>query len=157
MVDGAPAQGPPPPGGVAMKRYAMFVIPALGLVAVIVGFLLFNLSDALVYYRTPTEMVEEVRADPDGRMRLGGQVEAGTVVSIDGGVEFVVSDGQNAIPVSHSGAPQQLFQEGIGVVVEGSWDGARFHSDTMIVKHDEQYRTDDGEVYETPHEVSDQG
>jgi len=140
-----------------MKRYAMFVIPALGLVAIIVGFLLFNLSDALVYYRTPTEVLEEVQADPDGRMRLGGQVEAGTIATVGDGVEFVVTDGINAIPVSHTGAPQQLFQEGIGVVVEGSWDGTRFHSDTMIVKHDEQYRTDDGEVYEAPHEVSDRG
>ena len=132
------------------KRYAMFVIPAIGLVAIIVGFLVFNLSDALVYYRTPTEVLEEVTADPENRMRLGGQVEAGTVVSTDDGVEFVVSDGINAIEVSHTGAPQQLFQEGIGVVVEGAWDGTRFHSDTMIVKHDEQYRTDD-EVYEPPH------
>lgn len=140
-----------------MKRYAMFVIPALGVVAVIVGFLLFNLSDALVYYRTPTEVLDEVQPDPDGRMRLGGQVEAGSVVATDGGVDFMVTDGINAIEVSHTGAPQQLFQEGIGVVVEGSWDGTRFHSDTMIVKHDEQYRTEDDEVYEAPHEVSEGG
>ena len=125
--------------------------------AVIVGFLMFNLSDALVYYRTPTEVIQEVQADPDARMRLGGQVETGTVVATDGGVEFMVTDGVNAIQVSHTGTPQQLFQEGIGVVVEGSWDGSEFSSDTMIVKHDEQYRTDDGEVYEAPHEVSDQG
>ena len=31
-----------------MKRYAMFVVPAIGLVVIIVGFLVFNLSDALV-------------------------------------------------------------------------------------------------------------
>ncbi len=134
------------------KRYAMFVIPAIGLVAIIVGFLIFNLSDALVYYRTPTEVLEEVTADPDNRMRLGGQVEAGTIVATTDGVDFVVTDGVNAIEVSHTGSPQQLFQEGIGVVVEGAWDGSRFHSDTMIVKHDEQYRTDD-EVYEPPHDV----
>ncbi len=133
-----------------MKRYAMFVVPAIGLVVIIVGFLVFNLSDALVYYRTPTEVVQEVAPDPAGRMRLGGQVEAGTVVGTADGVDFVVSDGTTAISVSHTGSPQQLFQEGIGVVVEGSWDGSRFHSDTMIVKHDEQYRTDDG-VYEPPH------
>ena len=58
-----------------------------------------------------------------------------------------VTDGREAIAVVHTGAPQELFSEGIGVVVEGTWDGAVFHSDTMLVKHDEQYRTDDG-VYE---------
>jgi cytochrome c-type biogenesis protein CcmE len=134
-----------------MRRYALFVIPALGLVAVIVGFLFFNLSDALVYYRTPSEVVEDVQADSVARFRLGGQVDAGSVVDTEEGVEFVVTDGVTAIPVSHTGSPQQLFQEGIGVVVEGTWDGSRFHSDTMIVKHDEQYRTEDGAEYEPPH------
>jgi cytochrome c-type biogenesis protein CcmE len=38
-----------------------------------------------------------------------------------------------------------LFQEGIGVVVEGTWDGTNFHSDTMLVKHDETYTSDEGE------------
>jgi cytochrome c-type biogenesis protein CcmE len=134
-----------------MRRYALFVIPALGLVAVIVGFLFFNLSDALVYYRTPSEVIEDVQADAAARFRLGGQVDAGSVVDTDEGVDFVVTDGVTAIAVSHTGSPQQLFQEGIGVVVEGTWDGSRFHSDTMIVKHDEQYRTEDGEEYEPPH------
>ena len=41
-----------------------------------------------------------------------------------------------------------MFKEGIGVVVEGEWDGATFYSDTMLVRHDEQYRTEDGELYE---------
>ena len=134
-----------------MRRYALFVIPALGLVAVIVGFLFFNLSDALVYYRTPSEVMDEVQADATARFRLGGQVDTGSVVDTEEGVEFVVTDGITAIPVSHTGSPQQLFQEGIGVVVEGTWDGSRFHSDTMIVKHDEQYRTEDGTDYEPPH------
>jgi len=26
--------------------------------------------------------------------------------------------------------------------VEGTWDGAQFNSDLMLVKHDEQYRSD---------------
>lgn len=137
-----------------MKRYRWFIFPTLGLVLLIVGFLMFNISDALVYYRTPTEVIQDVQPDASGRLRLGGQVEAGSVTEVDGGVEFIVTDGVNAIAVSHTGAPQQLFQEGIGVVVEGAWYGDRFHSDTMIVKHDEQYRTDDA-VYEEgeyPHE-----
>ena len=66
-----------------MRRYALFVIPALGLVAVIVGFLFFNLSDALVYYRTPSEVVDEVQADAAARFRLGGQVDTGSVVDTE--------------------------------------------------------------------------
>ncbi len=132
-----------------MKRYALFIVPALGLAAILVGFLVFNLNDALVYYRTPTEVIDAPNTETSDRLRLGGQVEGGSVVASEVGVSFVVTDGTNAIQVVHSGAPQQLFQEGIGVVVEGTWDGEVFSSDTMIIKHDEQYRTEDG-VYAPP-------
>jgi cytochrome c-type biogenesis protein CcmE len=130
-----------------MRRYARFVVPALGLVAVLVGFLLFNLKDSLVFFRTPTEVVQEAPAGASDRMRLGGQVVGGTIQDIDGGVAFDVTDGTTTIAVEHTGAPQQLFQEGIGVVITGTWDGEEFHSDEMMVKHDEQYRTEDGGVY----------
>jgi cytochrome c-type biogenesis protein CcmE len=153
VVDGGTvAQPPPPTGGVAVKRYALFVVPALGLVAIILGFLLFNLSDALVYYRTPSEVLQQSQIDATDRMRLGGQVVPGSVAETSEGVDFQVTDGHASIAVVHTGAPQQLFQEGIGVVVEGSWDGERFRSDTMIIKHDEQYRTEDGAVYTPPHD-----
>jgi len=130
------------------RRHWVFVVPALGLVAVIVGFLVFNLNEALVYYRTPTEVVEDATPDPDDRFRLGGQVLVGSLTETEGGVEFVVTDGKEAVNVAHTGTPQQLFQEGIGVVLEGAWDGSTFHSDEMIVKHDEQYRTETGDVYD---------
>ena len=131
-----------------MRRYGRFVIPALGLVVVLLGFLLFNLKDSLVFFRTPTEVVQEVTPGTEDRMRLGGQVVAGTIVEEDGSVAFDVTDGITTISASHPGAPQQLFQEGIGVVITGTWDGDLFRSDEMMVKHDEQYRTDDGSVYE---------
>ena len=132
-----------------MKRYLWFIVPAVGLAAVVVGYLLFNLNDTLVYYRTPSE-VRELAPDADTRLRLGGQVQGGSVVATADGVAFVVADETASIPVEHTGAPPQLFQEGAGVVVEGTWDGTAFHSDVMIVKHDEQYRTDDGNVYTPP-------
>lgn len=132
-----------------MGRYWRFVIPAAA-VAVVLVVLLLNLSSNLVFFRTPTEVLEEATVSTE-RMRVGGQVVPGSVVvTTDSGsdlVSFDVTDGREAIAVVHTGAPQELFSEGIGVVIEGTWDGAVFHSDTMLVKHDEQYRTEDG-VYE---------
>jgi len=130
-----------------VRAYWKFVVPAL--IAVVVLVLLgINLSSSLVYFNTPTELSSE--EEGDSRLRLGGQVVAGTVTDTTDGVSFDVTDGRTAILVMHTGAPQQLFQEGIGVVVEGTWDGAAFHSDTMLVKHDETYRTDDG-TYDPDH------
>jgi cytochrome c-type biogenesis protein CcmE len=127
-----------------VKRYWRFVLPA-GLGVVVLVVLLVNLSSSLVYFVTPAELVDGVV--DEGRTRLGGQVETGSVVVAAETVSFRVTDGRRAVAVLHRGAPQQLFKEGIGVVIEGTWDGAIFRSDTMLVRHDEQYRTDDG-VYE---------
>jgi len=130
-----------------MKRYRAFIVPAVGLIAIAIGFLVFSLNDSLIYFKTPTELL--VEPDSDARTRLGGQVVNGTIVESTTDITFEVTDGVEAITVIHSGAPQQLFQEGIGVVVEGVWRDGVFRSDTMIIRHDEQYRTRDG-TYELP-------
>jgi cytochrome c-type biogenesis protein CcmE len=138
-----------------MTRYKAFVIPAVGVIAVVVGFLVFgSLNDNLVYFHTPTE-AKQIMNDSPSRMRLGGQVVTGSVHSLgEEGVSFVVTDGTESVTVVHSGAPQQLFQEGIGVIVEGRFQGAEFHSDTMLIKHDEQYRSEDG-PYDSEHRSED--
>ncbi len=41
-----------------------------------------------------------------------------------------------------------MFAEGQGVIVEGVWDGIVFDSDTMLIRHDEQYRTEDNVKYD---------
>jgi cytochrome c-type biogenesis protein CcmE len=128
-----------------MKRYWRLVVPAV-VIAAIIGVLLVTLQSNLVFFNTPTELVSQTAGDD--RMRLGGEVVRGSVVESDSGVSFAVTDGRETVSVVHTGAPQDLFQEGIGVVVEGTWDGARFSSDSMIVSHDEQYRTEEGDVYE---------
>lgn len=130
-----------------MRRYWKFVVPALVAIAVL-AVLLFNLNSSLVYFNTPTELTKQ-EATTD-RLRLGGQVVEGSAATTTGGVDFMVTDGRETVPVIHVGAPPQLFEEGIGVVIEGVWDGGRFHSDTMLVKHDEQYRSEDG-VYDSDH------
>lgn len=122
-----------------------FIIPAVIVVLVAVGFFAFgNLNKNLVYYLTPSEAVQQ-RADfPDGeRFRLGGLVVDGSIEQTATGVVFEVTDGQNTIEIENEGAPPQLFQDGAGAVVEGSWAGDRFVSDVLIVKHDEQYNAED--------------
>jgi len=128
-------------------RYKAFVLPAAGLLVVLVGFVLWgNLNSNLVYYLEPTEAIDQ-RAEmgPDDRFRLGGQVVAGTLVEDGETAVFELSDGASTVLVHHDGLPPQLFREGIGAIVEGSWDGQVFHSDALIVKHDA--------TYEAPHDA----
>ena len=101
-------------------------------------------SGNLDYYVTPTELLEQQPA-PGERLRLGGQVVPGSVHDLGDGVGFVVTDGSTRMTVVHDGATPALFKTGVGVVLEGSYgaDGA-FHSDTMLVKHGEEYRPPTG-------------
>ena len=127
-----------------MRRYWRIVLPGAVIAVILVG-LLISLRSSLVFFNTPTELVGNAAGAQ--RQRLGGQVVAGSVAQNGEAVSFDVTDGRTTVTVHHSGAPQQLFQEGIGVVVEGTWDGDVFSSDFMLVSHDEQYRTEGGEVY----------
>ena len=116
-----------------------------------------GLSDNLVYYMSPTQLMEVGEEATEATVRLGGQVEPGTVnFDIDDNVlTFVLTDGDQEIPVNCTGAPPQMFREGIGVVVEGQLhaDGV-FHTDRVMVKHNNEYRApEEGErasdVYQT--------
>ncbi len=128
-------------------RYRAFLLPAFGVLAVLVGLIVsFSLNNNFVYYMTPSEAIES-RADfPDGRrFRLSGVVVSGTVEALNSGTRFeaIEPDGQTRISVVHTKSPPQLFQENIQVVLEGFWSGDEFHSDFMLIKHDEEYRVPD--------------
>lgn len=97
------------------------------------------LSGNLVYYVTPTELVADQPA-PGEYLRLGGQVVPGSVHDVGRGVGFVVTDGTTRMTVVHTGGTPALFQTGTGVVLEGTFADGAFHSDTMLVKHGEEYR-----------------
>lgn len=131
------------------------VLPALALLAAVVGGLVWiNLGENIVYYLTPSEAVEQRSGGggaAGGRFRLGGLVEEGSVEETAGGIRFAVGDGAASVEVVHTGAPPQLFRAGAGVVVEGAWEGDLFHSDVLLIDHDEQYRASGGGgAYEVP-------
>lgn len=125
-------------------KYKAFLIPAIGILVVLGGFILtFSLNDSFVYYMTPSEALEARPEFEDGRrFRLSGVVTPGSVEELAAGVRFVAQEreGADAVTVVHTRSAPQLFQENIEVVVEGAWEGDEFHSDFMLIKHDEEYR-----------------
>ena len=109
-----------------------------------------GLSGNLVYYKTPTEILNQGSSQVGDRVRVGGLVVPGSVVAEGGTVRFVITDGTTRLTVVNSGSVPALFRDGQGVVVEGTYesDGA-FHSDTVLVKHNGVYRPP--APGETPH------
>ena len=109
----------------------------LALAAVLV---LSALKDSIVFFNSPTDVVEK-NVQPGSRIRLGGLVKEGTVQRGDNlAVRFEVTDGNRAIAVSYQGILPDLFREGQGVIAEGVLEpGGGFKADSVLAKHDEKY------------------
>lgn len=123
-----------------------FVLPAIGVMAVIVAFILFSgLADNTVYYLFVDEALERRTEFADGeRFRLAGIVVPGSIDESGAELVFTVTDGQDVITVVTSTTPPQLFQEDISVLSEGYWEDGRFRADQLIVQHSEEYRAPEG-------------
>jgi cytochrome c-type biogenesis protein CcmE len=122
------------------RRRLVLISSALGVLAVAVALILSALKDSIVFFNSPTEVVEKHVA-PGGRIRLGGLVKDGSVVrGSDLAVRFEVTDGANTIAVAYQGILPDLFREGQGVVTEGVLDpSGTFKADSVLAKHDEKY------------------
>lgn len=115
------------------------------------GYLVYaGVSQSVVYFVTPSELQA---APVTGKAyRLGGMVKPGTVKWDPKTIElsFTLSDGQASVPIRHKGTPPDLFAEGRGAVVEGTWvaDGY-FKAGLIMAKHSEEYKA--------PHDTSQAG
>ena len=131
----------PPEPMLPPRRRPWGILVLVAVVLVVVGYLAFSsIGSALVYYRTPSELLARGDAAIGEVMRLGGQVAAGTVSGPATDLTFVLTDGDAEITVHSTVAPTRSFREGSGAVVEGALgpDGV-FEATQVIVKHDENY------------------
>lgn len=112
----------------------------IGVLALAVGLVLSALKDSIVFFNSPTDVLEKHVA-AGTRIRLGGLVSPGSLVRNDNmQVRFQVTDGNHAVTVAYQGLLPDLFREGQGVVTEGALDPAGvFRADTVLAKHDETY------------------
>ena len=122
------------------QRRLVLIGSGVGVLAVAVALMLNALRDSIVFFNSPSDVVEK-HVSAGTRIRLGGLVKNGTVVRGSNlGVRFEVTDGKNGIPVNYQGVLPDLFREGQGVVAEGSLDaGGTFKADSILAKHDESY------------------
>jgi len=116
------------------------ILVLVGVVVAVVAWLAFSsVGNALVYYRTPSEVVALGPAG-DETLRLGGVVKPGSVEGPATDLTFVLTDGDADVTVHSTVAPTRSFREGTGAVVEGAFrDDGVFEATQVIVKHDENY------------------
>jgi cytochrome c-type biogenesis protein CcmE len=122
-------------------RRLLYVLTGLALLAGAAAIVLSVLSDNLVFFYSPTDLVTQ--RIPDGRrLRIGGLVADGSVHrSADGKIiTFDVTDRAHQVQIIYSGPLPDLFREGQGVVVEGAREAnGSIMAATVLAKHDERY------------------
>jgi cytochrome c-type biogenesis protein CcmE len=122
------------------QRRLVLIGAGVGILGVAVALVLSALRDSIVFFNSPTDLVEK-HLLPGTRIRLGGLVVTGSIVKgEDLNVRFEVTDGNKAIAVNYQGILPDLFREGQGVVAEGVLDpSGAFKADNVLAKHDERY------------------
>ena len=146
------------------RRRAPLIATVLLLLGV--GAVLFvTLGDAALIFYEVDEAVDKREDLVEKRFRVVGTPLPGIVETRIGGeatVVFTFCAGGVYADVAHTGDPAELFQPGVPVVLQGKWvtgflaeieslensanDGWFLLTDHMVVKHDNDYRTDKDRV-----------
>jgi cytochrome c-type biogenesis protein CcmE len=102
-------------------------------------------DENLVFFYTPSQIVQGEVPPAAGVYRLGGMVEPGSVVRETGSlnVRFRVTDQAQTVTVAYRGVMPDLFREGKGVVAQGRMAGGVFQATEILAKHDENYQPPD--------------
>jgi cytochrome c-type biogenesis protein CcmE len=124
-----------------MKKM-VYSIAGVGIL-VFAGFLVYRaMQSGLTYFILPREYAQDTTKYENRRIQLGGIVEPESVRFNEETLllNFNITDTYQTYPVTYTGAPPDLFKDGTGVVIEGKFDGGVFVSDSVKVKHSEEYK-----------------
>ena len=121
------------------KRLSFVFLTLLALAAA-AGLVLAAFEDNIVFFHSPTEIVQK-NIRPEQRLRVGGLVEEGTVKQTgqQAITSFRVTDLTTSLTVNFKGILPDLFREGQGVVAEGHYQNGVFEAKEVLAKHDETY------------------
>lgn len=131
-----------------MKKHGRFMVGLVGVAAVVSYLIWTGVSETMVYYLTPVELMEKVEADPtfhEVGVKVGGQVVPGTYERVEGELlhTFTVRDlADEAVtfPVEYRDALPGTFTDEVEVVLEGRLraDGV-FEATTLLTKCGSRY------------------
>jgi len=120
-----------------------FLVGGLIVAAALGGLVYSGVRDSMVYFYTPSELAQKQDQVSGKALRVGGMVANGSVKWDPQALllSFQLTDGQSTVPVRHKGTAPDLFKEGAGAVVEGTWNPEGYlRSSTIMAKHSEEYK-----------------
>jgi cytochrome c-type biogenesis protein CcmE len=120
-----------------------YVVAGVIVLGALVGLIYSGVKESMVYFYTPSELLAKRESVQGKALRVGGMV-------VDGSLRwdpqhllltFQLTDGQDTVSVRHRGTAPDLFKEGAGAVVEGTWaPEGYFRSSNIMAKHSEEYK-----------------
>ena len=120
---------------------AKFVVGGAVIALALTYMIYAGVTQSAVYFVTPAEL--RASAVAGKAYRLGGLVVPGSLTweprTLD--LRFTLGDGTATVAVHHKGTPPDLFGEGRGAVVEGTWSAdGYFRAGLILAKHSEEYK-----------------
>ena len=118
----------------------ILILITLIILAAAVLLILFNTKKNIVFFYTPTELIEE-NISSGVKIRIGGYVKESSFKKLSlNQYEFKITDHTNDLLVFYDGILPDLFREGQGTVIEGLIEDRNFVTALKVyAKHDENY------------------
>ena len=125
--------------GRKVKLRFFFILLVLVTLILSVFLILKSLEENVVYFKSPSD-IKTLSETNKNKIRVGGMVKKNSISIKEKKLNFIITDFENEINVSYSGAVPNLFSEGKGVVAEGYLkDKSFFLATKILAKHDENY------------------
>jgi len=131
-----------------MKKNGRFMVGLVGVATAVTYLIWTGVSETMVYYLTPVELLARVEADPtfhDVGVKVSGQVVPGTYSRTEGELLHVftvrdLADESSTFAVEFRDALPDTFSEDVEVVLEGRLraDGV-FEATTLLTKCGSRY------------------
>ena len=122
-----------------------FIIVLLGILLVVYASTVIASRNTIYYYTTSETL--DIETSKNERIKLGGFVVENSIFKDGEFTTFTITDGNKDIKIIFDGFIPDLFQENMGVILDGVFDDETFFADDMLVKHDNEYVSSDGETY----------
>ena len=118
----------------------ILILLTLAMLAAAILLILFNTKQNIVFFYTPSELLENKIA-LDKKLRIGGYVKKSSFIEKSlNNYEFRITDNSNDLVIFYKGILPDLFREEQGIVVEGLIDkNNNIVASKVYAKHDENY------------------
>lgn len=138
-----------------MKKNGRFMVGLVGVATVVTYLIWTGVSETMVYYLTPVELIERVEGDPsfhDVGVKVSGQVIPGSYKRQQGELLHIfdvhdLGDESVTFTVEYRDALPDTFSEDVEVVLEGRLrpDGV-FEATTLLTKCGSRYEASPEEL-----------